>query len=191
MNVFASDIARGILGRLGLRYIGVYVANCIVAHVPSHTMRLAYYRRIMGFSVGKKSSILHGLTINRIGRVIIGHNTIVNERCRLDARGFVTIGNNVSISSEVTILTADHDGTSPEFRYRERSVVVEDYAWIGTRATVLPGVTLGRGCIVAAGALVTRDVPSLEIVAGNPARSIGRRPESALRYELDWRPRLL
>lgn len=144
----------------------------------------------MRFKIGDNSTILLGLT-GYGNHLDVGKNTVINEGCRFDSRGGITIGENVSISSEVVILTADHDPMSPEFRYRERPVTIEDHVWIGTRAIVLPGVTIGRGAVVAAGAVVTRNVPSLEIVAGVPARSVGRRPESALGYELDWRPRLL
>jgi maltose O-acetyltransferase len=120
----------------------------------------------------------------------IGRATVVNERCKFDVRGLLTIGDNVSISSDVMVLTADHDPAAPDFRYRERSVHIDDFVWIGTRATILPGVTIGRGAIIAAGAVVTRDVAPLDIVAGVPARPIGRRPATALAYDLDWRPRL-
>ena len=64
-------------------------------------------------------------------------------------------------------------------------MVIEDNVWVGTRATILPGVTLGRGCVVAAGAVVTRDVPPLVIVGGVPARPIGTRPERPRHYVLD------
>ena len=65
--------------------------------------------------------------------------------------------------------------------------MIEDHVWIGTRATILPGVTLGRGCVVAAGAVVTRDVPPLAIVGGVPAKVIGARPDEATHYVLDGR----
>ncbi len=97
------------------------------------------------------------------------------------------IGDNVSVSPEVTILTAQHRVDDPEFRVENRRVVIEDHVWIGTRATILPGVTLGRGCVVAAGAVVTRDVAPFVIVGGVPARPVGTRPESAAAYVLDQR----
>jgi maltose O-acetyltransferase len=66
-------------------------------------------------------------------------------------------------------------------------VVIGDHAWIGYRALVLPGVTIGEGGVVAAGAVVTKDVPPYAIVAGNPARVVGQRTRD-LTYELDYRP---
>ena len=66
-------------------------------------------------------------------------------------------------------------------------VKIEDYAWLGTRATVLAGVTIGRGAVVATGAVVTRDVEAYTVVAGIPARKIGERPRD-LAYSCRWMP---
>ena len=105
----------------------------------------------------------------------IGNNTTINPKCRLDNRGTITIGNNVSISQEVTILTADHDLDSPDFAGRNNPVVIEDYAWIGTRATILPGCVIGKGAVIAAGALVTKSVEPFAVMAGVPAKMIKTR----------------
>jgi acetyltransferase-like isoleucine patch superfamily enzyme len=64
-------------------------------------------------------------------------------------------------------------------------VEIDDYAFVGSRATILAGVRIGRGAVVGAGAVVTRDVAPLAVVAGVPARQVGTRPEEALRYVLD------
>lgn len=105
----------------------------------------------------------------------MGKNSIINQNCCLDNRGVLTIGDNVSISSEVCILTADHDLQSPLFEGRIHPVTIEDYVFIGTRAMILPGVKLGKGCAVAAGAIVTKNVAPFTIVAGIPANPIGKR----------------
>jgi maltose O-acetyltransferase len=65
-------------------------------------------------------------------------------------------------------------------------VSIEDYVWLGARAVILPGVTVGRGAVVAAGSVVTKNVPPLTIVAGIPARPVGMRDSAATVYELDW-----
>jgi maltose O-acetyltransferase len=116
----------------------------------------------------------------------LGRNSTINEYCRLDNRGGITVGENVSISSETCILTADHDPHDPAFKGRERAVVVEDFAFIGTRAMILPGVTVGRGAVIGAGSVVTKDVAPLTIVAGSPAREIGKRSPD-LDYTVDYR----
>jgi maltose O-acetyltransferase len=115
----------------------------------------------------------------------IGNNSVLNQKCRIDNRGGITIGNNVSISAEVCILTADHDLQCSYCTGRSRPVVIEDYVFIGTRAMILPGVSLGRGSAVAAGAVVTRDVPPYTVVAGVPARPISNRPTD-LRYTVNY-----
>ena len=73
----------------------------------------------------------------------------------LDVRGGLEIGADVSVSPEVAILTAAHSVSDPSFRVELRRVAIEDHVFIGTRAVVLPGVRLGRGCVVGAGAVVT------------------------------------
>ena len=125
-----------------------------------------------------------------VGKLQIGDSTVINQSCRIDNRGSLVVGNNVSISAGCTILTADHDIRSNEFAYRERGVIIEDDAFLGTGCIVLPGVTVERGAVVAAGAVVSRNVAALTIVAGNPARVVGLRPSSALGYKLKYFPSL-
>jgi acetyltransferase-like isoleucine patch superfamily enzyme len=117
--------------------------------------------------------------------VSIGLNSRVNRNCCLDVRGGLRIGDDVSVSPDVVVLTASHRVDDPAFRVETRPVVIEDNVWIGTRATILPGVTLGRGCVVCAGAVVTRDVAALAIVGGVPAQRVGERPAAAAGYSLD------
>lgn len=172
------------------RAIVMYVTNHVVARIPLHTVRLAFYRHVLDFKVGRSSSILMGTWFDYFRDLRIGEHSVVNQRCRLDSRGGITVGNNVSISANVTILSADHDVKAPAFTYRERSVTIDDYAFIGTGSIILPGVSIGRGAVVAAGSVVPRSVPPLAIVAGNPAKVVGQRPSSALDYTLAYRPPL-
>jgi acetyltransferase-like isoleucine patch superfamily enzyme len=169
-----------------------YVTNHVVSHVPSFGFRRFWYRRILGIGLGDHAGVHLGCFLwaygpNQIRRdgVRIGAYSRINRDCCLDLRGGLDIGENVSVSPEVMILTAAHAVADPEFRVENKRVVIEDHVWIGTRATILPGVTLGRGCVVAAAAVVTRDVPELAIVAGVPARPVGVRPEDAAHYVLD------
>jgi acetyltransferase-like isoleucine patch superfamily enzyme len=159
-----------------------FMTNRIVNHVPSYTVRGGWFRHVMGIEMGAGSAVQMGCRLwsygprsNRRLKTSIGERTIINRDCWLDARSGLRIGADVSVSPEVALLTTQHDLNDPQFALQGRSVVIEDHVWIGMRAMVLPGVTIGRGAVVAAGAVVTADVAPLDIVAGVPARPVGRR----------------
>jgi maltose O-acetyltransferase len=168
--------------RLGLV---LYLANWWVNRWPFHAVRNAYYRRICRVAIAPGSSVHMGAVLYTLGGVRIGEGTTIDQGVRLDGRGGLTIGAGVSIAPDVYLLTADHDPQSPSFEGRTAPIVVEDHAWLGTRSMVLPGVTIGRGAVVAAGAVVTRDVPPYTIVGGVPAKPIGTRTQD-LQYAFDY-----
>lgn len=159
----------------------LYANNFFANRFPSHFVRRAWYRGVMGFEVASTSAILMGVTFDARRGFSMGENSVVNEDARMDTRGGIVLGRNVSISSRATILTASHDPESASFAGYERGVVIGDYAWIGLNAVIMPGVTIGEGAVVAAGAVVTKPVGPYEIVAGVPARPVGRR-RAALDY---------
>ncbi|WP_230668070.1 acyltransferase [Microbacterium sp. MEC084] len=161
----------------------VYASNHVISHVPLHWVRLGFYRKLMHYRIGRGSSIHLGAWTDIARGLVIGDDTTINQNCRLDSRGGLTIGNRVSISADCIILTADHDVQSFDFAGRRTPVVIHDYVFLGTRVTVLPGVTIGEGAVVAAGAVVSRDVEPYAIVGGVPAKKIGER-----RRDLDYRP---
>jgi len=174
-----------------------YLTNHVVGHIPSFGLRHAWYRRVLGVRLGSGTAVHLGCYVWFYGPgqlrrdgLVIGAHSRINRGCCLDARGSLRIGENVSISPEVTILTAFHPIDDPQFRVATRPIEIDDYAFVGTRATILAGVRIGRGAVVAAGAVVTRDVPPLAVVAGVPARQVGTRPAEALRYVLDEPPPL-
>jgi acetyltransferase-like isoleucine patch superfamily enzyme len=169
-----------------------YLTNHVIRRVPSFALRRFWYARVLGARIGHHAGVHLGcvLTFYGPGQIRrtgfrLGAYTRVNRDCRLDVRGGLEIGDNVSISPEVTVLTASHAIDDPDFPVELRPVVMEDHVWVGTRAVILPGVTLGRGSVVAAGSVVARDVPGLAVVAGVPARQIGMRSRAAVDYRLE------
>jgi acetyltransferase-like isoleucine patch superfamily enzyme len=133
---------------------------------------------VLGTRIGRGTNIFMRAWFDCPGGVAIGQNSVVNQKCRLDGRGGLTIGDNVSIAAEVCILTASHDIHSIDCEGTTAPVNIGDHVFIGTRATILPGVTLGVGAAVGAGAVVTKSVNPYDIVAGVPAKVIGRRPDN-------------
>ncbi|HUZ00251.1 MAG TPA: acyltransferase [Thermomicrobiaceae bacterium] len=171
-----------------------YLTNNIVVHVPSYTLRHAWYRRAVGMEIGDGAALKMGLYVyvggrRRLGRpsISVGDHTVINQQCCLDGRGGLRIGRNVNISPGVWLLTDGHDMHDPFFGETLEPIEIGDFAWLGSRATVLPGVTIGEGAVVAAGATVTKDVPPFTVVGGVPAKPMGTRSRD-LRYRVDYRP---
>jgi maltose O-acetyltransferase len=163
----------------------LYTCNWIVAAFPSARLRRLFYLYAMKFDLREGSSVLSGVWFDCRGHFTLGRNSVINQRCRIDNRGGLSIGANTSISPEVHIITGDHDPQSPIFAGRARSTSIGDRVFIGSRAVILPGVNIGDGAVVAAGAVVTKSVRPFAIVAGVPAHMIGTRT-TQLHYELDY-----
>jgi acetyltransferase-like isoleucine patch superfamily enzyme len=155
----------------------------VIAKFPSRSLRHAVYRR-MGMALGDGTCIHRGVEVRDAGRIRIGAGSVIGFDAILDGRSGITIGRQVNVSSQAAIWTRQHDITDPEFAAIGAPVVVGDRAWLSFRSTVLPGVTIGEGAVVAAGAVVTRDVPAYVIVAGVPARVVGQRNPRELTYDL-------
>lgn len=105
------------------------------------------------------------------GRIRIGDRVFVNSGVVLFSAKAITIGNDVAIANEAYLMDTDSHGVEGR-EVKEAPIVIGDGSWIGARAIILPGVTIGRRCLVAAGAVVSRDVPDDTLVAGNPAREV-------------------
>jgi maltose O-acetyltransferase len=163
-----------------------YIANHVIEKIPNHILRHYYLRRFLHYRIGKRSNVQMGCFFT--GDVIeIGNNTVINRGCYLDGRMGLYVGDNVSISPEVYILTLQHDHDDPWFSTKGSSVYIEDRVWIGVRAIILPGVQIGEGAVIAAGAVVNKNVPPYTIVGGIPAAPIKERNHD-LYYQLDFFP---
>jgi acetyltransferase-like isoleucine patch superfamily enzyme len=138
----------------------------------------------MGLQLERGAVVHRGLELRAASRIRIGEGSVIGFDSILDGRAGLDIGRHVNVSSSVAIWTLEHDHRDPYFGARGAPVVVGDRAWLSFRCTVLPGVTIGEGAVVAAGAVVTKDVPSFAIVAGVPAVVVGERSSRELTYEL-------
>lgn len=166
-----------------------YLCNYVISQIPFHGFRMWAYRRL-GLKIGAGSAILMSTHMHEAASITIGESTIINQHCYLDGRGGLQIGNNVNISAHVLLVAGTHDiQDGQNFSGTCSPIKVEDYAWLCTRSTILSGVTVGKGAVVAAGAVVTKSVPPHTIVAGVPARKIGERnPDLCykLSYNVSW-----
>ena len=141
--------------------------------------------KLLRARIGKKTFIMKNVYIQSPNRLRVGDYSHINRGCVLDARGDIIIGDNVSISHNVNIMTGGHDHMSPEFTGIFKPIVIKDYAWVGVGATILQGVVIGKGAVVCAGAVVNKDVKDYEIVGGVPAKKIGERVRN-LNYHCIW-----
>jgi len=160
----------------------VYLLHC-VGHIPIHHIRRFFYR-IAGMKIGGGSSLHMGIRLYNPKNISIGTDTIVGENSILDGRSILSIGNHVDIASEVMIYNSEHNIRSPLFESVSGKVMIEDYVFIGPRSIILPGVTIGRGAVIAAGAVVTKNVQSFSVVGGVPAKEIGKREDKNIGYVL-------
>ncbi len=146
-------------------------AVCVTVSSPAATLR-----------IGDRSSVKADSLISaKSGNIRIGTRVAIGIRAMVVCEdATISIGDNTRIAAEVHISTGNHIFDEPrvpiiEQGIRHADVIIEDDVWIGTKAVILPGVRVGRGSVVAAGAVVTRDVPSMTIVGGVPAKAIGQR----------------
>lgn len=159
------------------------ILHAVSDHCPFKTFRHMLFR-LAGVRIGNASTIHMGVRFFLPEGIEIGEDSIVGFRTFLDGRKKLKIGNHVDIASEVLIYNSEHDLESEKFEATEETVEIGDYTFIGPRAIILPGVKIGKGAIVAAGAVVTKDVPEFSIVGGVPAKVIGERKQKDLHYRL-------
>lgn len=144
-----------------------------------------------GIKIGNNVSILRNSIIECTGvlrnlgaGLEIGSNVGIAQNCFIQVRGFVSIGSNVMFGPNVSIFSENHgfektDTAMIDQVTQRKGVVIEDDVWLGTQSVILDGVTIGKGSIVAAGAIVNINVPPYSIVAGVPARIIKSRMASS------------
>lgn len=169
-----------------LRHFNEEVIRPWMLSIPSRRFRTWYLRRNLQ-NLGDGASILRHVKFLKPRNIFIGDRVIVNQDVLLDGRGKLTIGNDTDIATGTTIWTMEHDPNSETHAERKGEVRIGHHVWIASRVQIMPGVTIGDGAVIAAGAIVTKDVPEKAIVAGIPAKVIGQRSNS-LEYKLDHHP---
>lgn len=157
------------------------IANLLLFFLPPYVcsrLRTAVYR-LIGVRVGPRSLILGSMNLFGPGpifsRLQIGADCLLNTPLDIDLNSTVKIGDRVWVGHHVVMITMDHEIGSAQRRCgasAPKPIVIEDGAWIGARATILPGVTIGAGAVVGASSVVTKHVPPNCLVAGVPARVI-------------------
>jgi len=155
----------------------------MVTNIPFWSMRKLFFVS-SGAKIGQGSMIHTRVRFFKPNNVVIGNDSIVGFGVFLDGRDKLIIGDHVDIASEVMVYNSEHDIHNSDMKAISEPVFIEDYAFIGPRAIILPGVTIGKGAVVAAGAVVTKDVGPKTIVAGMPAKEIGKRKIKKLDYRL-------
>jgi acetyltransferase-like isoleucine patch superfamily enzyme len=179
-----GEIFKKIINRLGA--VGLDFKLMIlrwVGYIPFHLIRKTIYR-LAGIKIGPGSTIHMWANFFQPKNITIGQDTIIGDHAFLDGRAPLTIGDHVAIASQVLIYNSEHDIHSPNFDPTEETVEIGDYVFIGARAIILPGVKIGQGAVVAAGAVVTKDVAKMTIVGGVPAKIIGQRKIQKLNYRI-------
>jgi maltose O-acetyltransferase len=143
-------------------------------------IRIALLRRLAA-GCGRDINVLGGAEIGSPHNLTIGDNSAIGLGCYLSCLDKVTIGDRVLMGPSVMIYTSNHVWNPEALTYFRQGetlapVTIKDDAWIGARSIILPGVVIGKGCTVAAGAVVTRSTADYSIVAGVPAAQIGIKP---------------
>jgi acetyltransferase-like isoleucine patch superfamily enzyme len=167
-----------------LYFIALAMLNALHGWLPFAVRRWLY--RLCRFEIASSATLQGGVRFFHVGRLRVGEGSLINRGVYLDNRAGITIGAQVSIAHDARIYTMGHDVHDADFAAKGRPVVIGDHAVVFAGAMVMPGVELGRGAVVMAGAVVTKSVPAMRIVGGNPAQDLGAR-EGDPRYTLDRR----
>jgi|APCry1669189070_1035195.scaffolds.fasta_scaffold00001_24 maltose O-acetyltransferase len=160
------------------RFIFINFITKIIPYYTGTRLR-TYILKVAGINIGHGTFIMGTPHMHGFGdirrRLRIGHDAVININCFFDLNAPIVIGNHAALGHEVMLITSSHQIGDKDHRaghLRTAPITIEDGAWIGSRSTILPGITIGAGSIVAAGSVVTKDVLPHTLVGGVPARMI-------------------
>ena len=169
---FRTDVLKYTLRQRIVVLIAMNLMPLLTRLFCSHSLNTAVWR-LLGCKVGRHSVIRMGTQINVPFKVVIGSYCSIHGHVK--ARGGVLIGDGVEFVEDVLVSTQTHSMESSYFESQYRPVHISDYAWLGPRSIVLAGVSIGRGGVLAAGAVATKDLEGWSVYAGIPARKIKER----------------
>ena len=158
----------------------------IIGKIPSNSLRVFILKNVYRMDIGKNVSIHSDFVARHPWNITIGNGSVIGDYVYLDGRKGINIGNNVNISTGVCVWTMQHDVNDPQFRVNNNmgKVIIEDRVWLSCRVIVLPKTRIGKGSVVAAGAVVTKDCSEYKIYGGIPAKPIGDRNKELI-YEFN------
>jgi maltose O-acetyltransferase len=161
--------------QLRIRFLNIVLFFC--PQLCFNRLRTRLYR-LCGLQIGFGTLIIGNLTLSGgsiSSRLRIGRGCVLNAPLHFDLSAEIAISDEVYIGHHVVFITSDHELGPSHHRcgfVTARPISIGHGCWIGARATILPGVTIGAGSVVSAGAVVGADVPPNKLVAGNPARPV-------------------
>lgn len=160
--------------------------NAFINKIPSRHFRKWFYL-LMGAEIGKNSFLCRRVEVLLPRGLKLADDVAVGWFAELDARGGITVDHDTNISSHVKMITGSHDIDDPNYTADFKPIHIGHHCWIGTGATILQDVTIGDGAVVAAGAVVTKDVMPFTVVGGVPAKCIRERSRN-LQYKIGAPP---
>lgn len=169
-------------------YSIVIFVNTFINKLPSRHIR-KWSLELLGAKIGRRSVICRRTEVLFPKGLSVSDDVAVGWWVDLDARGGISIDHDTNISSHTTFITGSHDIDNPKFEAKFLPIKIGHHCWVGTGAMVLQGVTIGDGAVVAAGAVVTKDIPSNEVWGGVPAKFIRTR-NPVFEYEIHGAPML-
>jgi putative colanic acid biosynthesis acetyltransferase WcaF len=169
---------RSVLIRSVWFFVGLPLLRCAV--IPSSGFRAALLRAF-GASIGTGVMLKPGLRVKYPWRLVVGDYTWLGEDCWIDNIADVRIGSHACVSQGAYLCTGNHDWSKRSFDLVLGSITIMDGGWVGARAVVCPGVTVGTLAILTAGSIAAKDLTEREIHGGNPAVFLRKRPIGSAR----------
>lgn len=163
----------------------LWFCNHFVNKLPSHHVRLLFYRRVMNFKIASNSYIHLGCRFNCKGNFTMDEYSTINQNCQIDNRGGISIGKRVSLSPDVKLITADHNLYESNCIGRNKPIIIEDYVFVGYSALILGKSKLSTGSVIGAVGVFKGVTEPYGVYLGNPAVLKNKRPET-LNYKMDY-----